>query len=236
MVILKLLSMWFSALLAPARAIIRRDLLRIVTVVLCSLICEPSTAADAPIRILAFGDSLTAGYGLDDMSQAFPAQLEKALRAKGHEVRVIQSGVSGETTTGGLTRIDWSLGEKPDAVIVELGGNDGLRAIDPALTEKNLRAIVARIQQDKLPVLLTGMMAPPNLGRDYTDRFNSLFARVAQETGAVFYPFFLEGVAGEIRLNQPDRIHPTAEGVGIIVAKILPSVEKLIEQVRARRG
>jgi acyl-CoA thioesterase-1 len=236
MTIRSLLTMWFSALLAPARATVRRNLLRFVTLALCSLICEAGTAADAPIRILAFGDSLTAGYGLDDISQAFPAQLEKALRAKGHDVRVIQSGVSGETTTGGLTRIDWSLAEKPDAVIVELGGNDGLRAIDPALTEKNLRAIVARIQKDGTPVLVAGMMAPPNLGRDYTDRFNSMFARVAKEANAGLYPFFLEGVAGEVRLNQPDRIHPTVEGVGIIVEKIMPSVEKLIEQARARRG
>lgn len=232
-----LISMRILGLLAPAGAVTAR-LLRCVTfAVLFPLICvsTATTAADAPIRILAFGDSLTAGYGLDDLSQAFPAQLERALRAKGHDVRVIQSGVSGETTTGGLTRIDWSLGEKPDAVIVELGGNDGLRAIDPALTEKNLRGIVERIAKNGAPVLIAGMLAPPNLGRDYGDRFNSLFGRVAKESGAEFYPFFLDGVAGIPALNQADRIHPTPAGVAIVVEKITPSVEKLIEQVRARR-
>jgi acyl-CoA thioesterase I len=188
-----------------------------------------------PIRILAFGDSLTAGYGLDDLTSAFPAQLEKALRAKGHDVRVIQSGVSGETTTGGLNRIDWALGEKPDAVIVELGGNDGLRAIDPMVTDKSLRGIATRISRDGIPMLIAGMLAPPNLGRDYADRFNALFGRIAAESGALLYPFFLDGVAGDPALNQADRIHPTAAGVAVIVEKITPQVEALIGRARMRR-
>lgn len=193
------------------------------------------TAADQkPVRILAFGDSLTAGYGLDDLKDAFPAQLERALKAKGYDVEVLPGGVSGETTTGGLSRIDWSLADKPDAVIVELGGNDGLRAVPPEVTEKSLGGIVARINAEGRPVLLAGMMAPPNLGRDYADRFNAIFPRIAKQYDAVFYPFFLDGVAGIPALNQADRIHPTPEGVAIIVKKIMPSVEKLIAHVKAR--
>jgi acyl-CoA thioesterase-1 len=196
---------------------------------------DAANAADRPIRILAFGDSLTAGYGLDDLSQAFPAQLEQALRAKGHDVRVIASGVSGETTTGGFNRIDWSLAENPDAVIVELGGNDGLRAIDPALTERNLDGILSKLAARGIPALLAGMLAPPNLGRDYGDRFNGLYPRLAEKHGAVFYPFFLDGVAADPALNQDDRIHPNPAGVKVIVARILPKVEELIARAEARR-
>jgi len=202
---------------------------------LLSVTSPGSILAAEPIRILAFGDSLTAGYGLDDLADAFPAQLERALKARGHDVKVIQSGVSGETTTGGLSRIDWALGEKPDAVIVELGGNDGLRAINPVQTEKSLRGIVERIGRDGIPTLVAGMLAPPNLGRDYGDRFNSVFGRIAKESGAIFYPFFLDGVAGIAELNQADRIHPTAKGVAVVVEKILPSVEQLVERAKARR-
>lgn len=190
---------------------------------------------DRAIRILAFGDSLTAGYGLDDLKDAFPAQLERALKAKGYNVALIAAGISGDTTTGGLSRIDWSLAEKPDAVIVALGGNDGLRAVDPAVTEKSMNGIIERIRRDGTPVLVAGMLAPPNLGRDYADRFNAVFARVAKTHGAVFYPFFLDGVASVPALNQADRIHPNPKGVALMVEKILPSVEKLIEQVKARR-
>ncbi len=195
------------------------------------------TAADQqPIRILAFGDSLTAGYGLDDLGNAFPAQLEKALNAKGYNVRILPGGISGDTTTGGLNRIDWSLSEKPDAVIVELGGNDGLRAVDPAVSEKSLDGLVARIRKDDIPVLVAGMLAPPNLGRDYADRFGAIFPRVAKKHDALLYPFFLDGVAGDMSLNQADRIHPNPKGVKVIVEKILPSVEKLISQVQKKRG
>lgn len=195
------------------------------------------TAADQPpIRILAFGDSLTAGYGLDDLNEAFPAQLERALKAKGHNVTLIPAGISGDTTTGGLNRIEWSLAEKPDAVIVALGGNDGLRAVDPAVTEKSLSGLLARIRSDGTPVLLAGMLAPPNLGRDYADRFSALFPRVAKANDAIFFPFFLDGVAGVPALNQSDRIHPNPKGVAVMVDKILPSVEKLIDQVEDRRS
>ncbi len=188
-----------------------------------------------PIRILAFGDSLTAGYGLEDGRQAFPYQLQRALQAKKYDVMILQGGVSGDTTSGGVSRLNWSLASKPDAVILELGANDGLRAVDPALTEKNLRTIVTRLQQAGLPVLLTGMLAPPNLGRDFGQRYKAAFERVAKETGVLFYPFFLEEVAAVPDLNQADGLHPTEEGVAIVVKNILPSVEKLIAQVKDKQ-
>ena len=194
------------------------------------LLAIPASAGPEPLRILAFGDSLTAGYGLPDLKDSFPAQLERALQEKGHNVIVMPGGVSGDTTTGGLNRLEWALAAEPDAVIVELGANDGLRAIDPALTKENLRAIVRRIRRDSLPVLFAGMMVPPNLGRDYGDRFNAVFPEIAKETGVLFYPFFLDGVAGDTALNQEDRMHPTAEGVAVIVDGILPVVERLIAQ------
>ncbi|MGE4062397.1 MAG: arylesterase [Rhodospirillaceae bacterium] len=194
-----------------------------------------ASAADRPIRVLAFGDSLTAGYGLTDLKEAFPAQLERALREKGHNVTVVQGGVSGETTTGGRARIDWMLGEKPDAVIVALGGNDALRAVDPAVTRESMDAIVKRIRKDNLPVLVAGMFAPPNLGKDYATRFADAFSKVAKDNNTLFYPFFLEGVAGIPTLNQPDRIHPTPDGVKVMVKGILPMVETLIGQVRERQ-
>ncbi len=188
-----------------------------------------------PIRILAFGDSLTAGYGLDDLKDSLPSQLERALKAKGYNVALIQAGISGDTTTGGFNRIEWSLAEKPDAVIVALGGNDALRAVDPAVTEKSMTGIVERIRRDGTPVLVAGMLAPPNLGRDYADRFNALFGRIAKMNGAVFYPFLLDGVAAVPALNQADRIHPTPKGVAVIVEKITPYMVTLIDQVQARR-
>jgi acyl-CoA thioesterase-1 len=202
--------------------------------VLFTISLVPAHAADA-IKILALGDSLTAGYGLVDPNDAFPAQLEKALRAKGLNVAVIQGGISGDTTTDGRARLDWAMSAKPDAVIIELGANDALRALDPKLTEANLRAIVTHIHKDGTPVLIAGMIAPPNLGRDYGDRFNPLFAKIAKEHDVLLYPFFLDGVAAVPTLNQADHIHPLPAGVKVIVGKILPSVEKLVAQVEARR-
>ncbi len=190
------------------------------------------TAEDKSIRILAFGDSLTAGYGLDDPTKAFPAQLEARLKDKGYNIVILQAGVSGDTTSGGRSRLEWSLAEKPDAVIVALGGNDALRAVDPAVTADNMDFIVRRIQKAGIPVLVAGMLAPPNLGRDYGERFNAIFSDVATDTGALFYPFFLDGVVADPKLNQNDRIHPTAEGVAVIVSRIIPVVEKLIALVK----
>jgi acyl-CoA thioesterase-1 len=199
------------------------------------LFASAAGAEEAPIKILALGDSLTAGYGLDDLKDAFPAQLEAALKAKGHNVTLLQGGISGDTTTGGRARLEWSLGGHPDAVIVELGANDALRAVDPKLTEENLVAIVKRFQQEHIPVLLAGMMAPPNLGRDYTDRFNAIYPKIAKDSGVLLYPFFLDGVAAVPTLNQADRMHPTPAGVKVIVAKILPSAEKLVAAAEAQR-
>jgi acyl-CoA thioesterase-1 len=218
----------------------RDRFLAAAAVVICGyLVYANASAADQDsrvIRVLALGDSLTAGYGLQDINDAFPGQLERALKAKGHNVTVINAGISGDTSTGGLTRLEWSLAEKPDAVIVSLGANDGLRAIDPAVTEKSLTGIVERLRRDDIPVLLAGMLAPPNLGRDYGDRFNAVYPAIAKKFDVLLYPFFLEGVAAVPALNQADRLHPTEQGVALIVEKILPSVEELIDQVRDRRG
>jgi acyl-CoA thioesterase-1 len=199
-----------------------------------SVLSAPARAAES-LKILALGDSLTAGYGLNDLNDSFPAQLEKALRAKGHNVTIVQGGISGDTSTDGRTRLEWSLSAKPDAVIVELGANDALRAIDPKVTEDNIRAIVARIKSDGTPVLLAGMLAPPNLGRDYGDRFNALFPKIAKESGVLLYPFFLDGVAAVPELNQGDHMHPNPTGVKEIIKRITPAAEKLVAQAEARR-
>jgi acyl-CoA thioesterase-1 len=193
-----------------------------------------NASADAaehpPMRILAFGDSLTAGFGLAEPSQAFPAQLERALHAKDRDVTLIQGGNSGDTSADGRARLEWSLAAHPDAVIVELGANDALRGLDPKLTADNIEAIVRRIQHDHIPVLLAGMLAPPNMGREYGDRFNAIFPKIAQDTGVLLYPFFLDGVAAVSALNQADHMHPTADGVTVIVERILPTVEKLLTE------
>lgn len=191
----------------------------------------PSGAAQPPIRLLVLGDSLSAGYGLP-AGEAFPAQLERALRAKGHNVNVINAGVSGDTTAGGRARLDWSLADNPQAAIVELGANDGLRGIEPASTAENLSAILAALKARGTPTLLAGMLAPPNLGSAYGKEFNGLFPRIAKDHGAALYPFFLDGVAAEAALNQADGIHPNVKGVQVIVERILPAVEKLIAQVK----
>lgn len=188
------------------------------------------------IRILALGDSLTAGYGLDDLSLAFPARLQDELQASGLDVEVLDAGISGDTTAGGRSRLDWSLAENPDAVIVGLGGNDGLRAVDPTVTYDNLKAIIERLESEGLPVLLAGMMAPPNLGRDYGDQFFAVYQRLAKEYNIIFYPFLLDGVAGEADLNQADRIHPNPEGVNVMVRKILPYAEQLVQRVQEARS
>lgn len=194
----------------------------------------PAAGAGArPLTLLVFGDSLTAGYGLAP-SQAFPVQLQAALAAKGFRVTVVNGGVSGDTTAGGRARLAWSLTPRPDAILIELGGNDGLRAIDPAQTRANLDAILAAIKSRRIPVLLAGMYAPPNLGARYGTQFNAIFPALARKYGVSLYPFFLDGVAADKSLNQPDGIHPNAQGVAVIVRRILPSVEKLLKQVAAR--
>jgi acyl-CoA thioesterase-1 len=185
------------------------------------------------IRILGFGDSLMAGYGLAE-EEGFPNRLQAALNAKGLDVEIINAGVSGDTTAGGAARLAWSLAENPDAVIVELGGNDGLRGIPPEDTRRNLESILSTLQSQGVPVLFTGMLAPPNMGREYGEAFAQVFADLGAKYDVVYDPFFLEGVAGDLSLNQPDGIHPNAAGVDRIVQRITPLVEALVE--RARRG
>ncbi|MEQ8665265.1 MAG: arylesterase [Rhodospirillales bacterium] len=192
----------------------------------------PGTAVAAERTIMALGDSLTAGYGLGP-GEAFPDQLERALRDSGRDIAVTNAGVSGDTSAGGKGRFAWLIGsgELPDVVIVELGANDGLRAIDPTSTRANLADIIRQAQAAGAVVLLTGMYAPPNLGAEYTEAFNFVYPSLAEEYDVVFYPFFLEGVAGDPSLNQPDGIHPTAEGIGIIVENIWPAVIEALERV-----
>ncbi|CUW37657.1 multifunctional: acyl-CoA thioesterase I/ protease I/ lysophospholipase L1 [Magnetospirillum sp. XM-1] len=181
------------------------------------------------IRILALGDSLTAGFGLAP-EEAFPARLERALKAEGRDVSLINAGVSGDTTAGGKARLDWALAAKPQLAILELGANDGLRGLDPKLTHANLDSILKRFKAAGVPVLLAGMLAPPNYGKDFEAEFKAVFARLAVEHDVVFYPFFLDGVAGDARLCLPDGLHPNAKGVDVIVERILPSVRKLLER------
>lgn len=181
----------------------------------------------SPFRLMVLGDSLAAGYGLPK-EEAFPARLQAALRSAGLVVEVIDAGVSGDTSAGGLARLDWALASKPDAVIVELGGNDGLRGLDPKVTFANLDAILARLAARGTKALLTGMLAPPNLGRDYGGEFNAVFPRLAEKHGVPLYPFFLDGVAADPALNQRDGIHPNAKGVAVVVERILPHVKQLI--------
>lgn len=183
-----------------------------------------------PVTVLALGDSLTAGLGLPP-ADAFPAKLETALKAKYPDLKIVNAGVSGDTTTDGLARLDWALTPEVNAVMVELGANDALRGLDPALAEKNLDQILGELKGKNLPVLLLGMRAPPNLGPDYAAKFDPLYQRLADKYGVLFYPFYLDGVAAQASLNQDDGIHPNAKGVDIIVTKVAPSVEQLIGQV-----
>lgn len=187
-------------------------------------------AQERTVHLVALGDSLTAGYGLAPQD-GFVPQLQAALVAKGHRVTVHNGGVSGDTSSGGLARLDWVVGPQAQAVIIELGANDMLRGISPAVTEKNLRAMIEKLRARGLPVLLAGMLAAPNLGPVYEQRFNALYPALAQEYGLVYYPFFLDGVAANPKLNLGDGIHPNAQGIAIIVDKILPSVEKLLARI-----
>lgn len=196
----------------------------------------PATAQTArPVTIVALGDSLTAGYQLPP-ADAFPVKLQAALRAKGIAVTVENAGVSGDTSSGGLERLDWAVGDGVDAVILELGANDALRGIDPAITRRNLEAIIAKLKERNIPILLTGMIAPPNMGSTYGAAFNPIFPELAAKHGLIFDPFFLEGVAADRDLNLADGMHPNGRGVDVIVRRILPKVEELIAQVRSRRG
>lgn len=208
-----------------------RALLAALLLLAAGLLVQP--AAARPLKLLTFGDSLIHGYGLP-AGETFPAQLETALRAEGHDVTVINGGNSGDTTAAGRARLDWALSDDPDLVLVTLGGNDMLRGLEPAETYRNLDAILARLKAEGLPVLLTGMLAQRNLGADYAAEFDAVFPRLAEEHDVAFYPFFLEGVALQPDLNQPDGLHPNGAGVAVIVETILPALRPLIEAAQAR--
>jgi acyl-CoA thioesterase I len=191
-------------------------------------LAQASAAIGAkPIKMVVLGDSLSAGFGLAG-SDAFPAKLQKALKAKGIPVEMVNAGVSGDTSSGGRDRLDWSVPEGTRAVIVELGANDALRGTDPAVTRAALSDIVTRLKARGIAVLLCGMLAPPNYGNDFAARFNAIYPDIAKSSGVPLYPFFLEGVAADARLNQADGMHPTAEGVEIIVNNMLPAVEAFL--------
>jgi acyl-CoA thioesterase I len=198
---------------------------------------KPAVAApaDRPVKIVALGDSLTAGLGLP-ASAAFPAKLAAALQAKGHAVEVINAGVSGDTATGGLSRLDWSVPEGTDAVILELGANDMLRGVDPNVTRRALDETVRRLTERRIAVLIAGMRAIPNLGVDYVRGFETIYPEIAAKYDVLLYPFFLDGIAGDARFNQRDGLHPLATGVDVIVAGILPKVEELLTRARNKRG
>jgi acyl-CoA thioesterase-1 len=187
----------------------------------------PASHVTKPIKMVVLGDSLSAGLGLPAQA-AFPERLQKALKAKGIEVDMINAGVSGDTSSGGRDRLDWSVPEGTDAVILELGANDALRGTDPAVTRAALSDILTRLKARKIKVLMCGMVAPPNYGSDYSARFNAIYPDLAKAFAVTLYPFFLEGVAANRKLNQADGMHPTAEGVDIIVNNILPTVQAFI--------
>ena len=189
----------------------------------------PASAAGGVFRLVVLGDSLSAGYQLP-ADAAFPVVLEKALRAKGYAVEVTNAAVSGDTATGGLERLDWALGPQTDAVILELGANDMLRGLDPAVTRRALDAILTKLGKRGVRVLIAGMTAAPNLGADYGARFSALYTDLAAAHRAPLYPFFLDGVAADPKLNLADGMHPNRAGVEAIVARILPSVEALLKQ------
>ncbi len=195
----------------------------------------PAAGETKPIKMVVLGDSLSAGLGLS-ASSAFPARLQNSLKLKGIEVDIINAGVSGDTSSGGRDRLDWSVPEGTEAVILELGANDALRGTDPKVTRSALTDILTRLKARKIAVLLCGMLAPPNYGDDYSARFNAIYPELAKSFGVPLYPFFLEGVAADAKLNQADGLHPTAEGVDIIVKNILPTVEAFLGAISGQRG
>jgi len=198
----------------------------LVAAALCLVIGGMTAAAHIPV-ILDFGDSLSAGYGLAP-EQAFPIRLEAALRRQGIEVRVVNGGVSGDTTAGGLARLGWALADKPDLVILELGANDALRGIDPATVRDNLDKMIRKIEANGAKVLLVGMLAPPNWGAEYKSDFDRIFPELAKVHDVQLYPFFLEGVAMKPELNQPDGLHPNERGVAVLVDRLAPVVARLV--------
>lgn len=207
-------------------------------VLLAMLTLAPSVATAAPLRLLMFGDSLFSGYGLADPNDGVAAQLQAALKAAGYDVAVTNGGVAGDTSTDGLARLDWTLGDPQgfQAAIICLGANDGLRGIDPAVTRANLDRILTGFQTHHIPVLLAGMMAPPNLGQDYAKRFDTIYPDLAKAHHVPLYPFYLDGVAAAPALNQADGIHPNSKGVALIVKRMLPTVEHWLDGLGRHTG
>ncbi|MBI3196954.1 MAG: arylesterase [Rhodospirillales bacterium] len=202
-----------------------------VGVLLALVLCLAAVAAYAqsgPVKIAVLGDSLTAGFGVSP-KQAFPARLQAALQQRARNVTILNHGVSGDTMAGGLERVDWMLADKPDIVLVELGANDALRGLDPAAAERNLDAIITRLKAAGVTVWLAGMLAPRNFGPEYAAQFDGLYKRLADKHGVPLYPFFLDGVAQEPALNQPDGVHPNAKGVDVIVDRILPFITRNLD-------
>jgi len=212
-----------------ARQMVRSARLLKVWLALAITTVASVATANAACRIAVLGDSLTTAYGLA-LEDGFPAQLQERLREAGHDCEVLDAGVAGDTSAGGLARLEWMLADRPTHVIVELGGNDALRALPAEQMEANLDGIISRLQAEGVAVLLAGMRAPPNLGRTYGDAFEAVFARVAERRDVPLYPFFLDGVAGNAELNQLDGIHPTAQGIGIIVERMLPTVTEWLDR------
>ncbi len=214
-----------------------RLLAQVVAAVILVNLGGGATAAEAsrPVRIVAFGDSLTAGLGVAP-HDAFPEQLQRALKIKGIAAEVINAGVSGDTSGAALQRLDWAVPDGADAVIVELGANDALRGIDPKLTRAALEKIVTRLKDKGLAVLIAGMKAPRNWGDAYAQEFDRIYPELAERSGALLYPFFLDGVAMSTEFNQPDGMHPTGKGVAVIVERMLPKVEELVGRVKARES
>lgn len=198
----------------------------LLLVLLC--LCAATPAQSAPLKIAVLGDSIAAGYGVKP-AEAFPVRLEAALKAQGRDVTVLNHGVSGDTTAGGVDRLDWMLADKPDIVLIELGGNDALRGIDPATTEKNLDTMIGKLKAANVRVWLAGMLAPRNLGPEYTKAFDAIYPKLAEKYGVPLYPFILDGLAQDPALNQADMIHPTAKGADLIAQRLLPFVTKNLD-------
>lgn len=201
-------------------------------VLLLNIVAAPGQAAAADrLKLIGFGDSLMAGYGLEG-GEGFPARLEAALRERGHDVEIIDAGVSGDTTSGGLARLDWSIPDDADGVILELGANDALRGVPPATTRENLDAMITRLNERGIPVLLAGMLAPPNMGPDYESAFNAIYPELASQHELLLYPFFLDGVTGDEAMVLPDGMHPNANGINKMVEGILPVAEQFINRIK----
>jgi acyl-CoA thioesterase-1 len=200
---------------------------RLAAAALLGALLAPMAAQAAPIAVMAFGDSLFAGYGVQDADN-IPTRLEKALKADGKDVKVINASISGDTTADGVARLDWSLADKPDLVLLELGANDALRGLDPDRAKENLDAILAKLKAKNIPVVLFGMIAPRNLGPAYGEKFDPIYKELADKYQVPLYPFILDGVALDPTLNQADGMHPNKDGVQVIVKRILPVVEKAL--------